>query len=52
MKDGVLPGSKVIEHVPATSIVKLERGDPIVLGAEDFERLAKAFFADLERRFR
>ncbi|MEK6437565.1 hypothetical protein [Pseudonocardia sp. T1-2H] len=36
----------------ATSIVKLEVGDPIVLGAEDFERLAKAFFADLESRFR
>jgi hypothetical protein len=41
----------VIKYVPATSVVKLEVGDPTVLGAEDFERLAKAFFADLESRF-
>jgi hypothetical protein len=31
--------------------VKLESGDRIVLGAEDFERLAKAFFAELESKF-
>jgi hypothetical protein len=41
----------MIKYVPATSVVKLEVGDPIVLGAEYFERLAKAFFADLESKF-
>jgi hypothetical protein len=51
MKDGVLHGSKMIKYVPATSVVKLEVGYPIALGAEDFERLAKAFFADLESKF-
>jgi hypothetical protein len=41
----------VIKHVPTESVLKLEIGDRIRLTADDFERLATAFFADLERTF-
>ena len=50
--DGVLRGNKVLTYIPAESVLKLEIGDRIRLGADDFERLATAFFAELESRFR
>ncbi len=49
--DGVLRGNNVIKLVPDQSVVKLEIGDRIRLSAAQFERLAKAFFADIEAKF-
>jgi hypothetical protein len=49
--DGVLRGSNVIKLVPEQSVVKLRIGDTIRLDADQFERLAAAFFTDLERKF-
>ncbi|RZL76216.1 MAG: hypothetical protein EOP32_29675 [Rhodococcus sp. (in: high G+C Gram-positive bacteria)] len=48
---GVLCGINVIRYVPDQSVLKLEIGDRIRLGADDFERLASAFFAELKSRF-
>jgi hypothetical protein len=36
---------------PAKSVLKLEIGDEIRLSGEDFARLSRAFFAELERKF-
>jgi hypothetical protein len=49
--DGVLRGNNVIKYVPEQSVLKLDIGDEIKLSAADFDRLAKAFFADLEAKF-
>jgi hypothetical protein len=49
--DGVLRGNNVIKYVPEQSVLKLEPGDRIELSAADFDRFAKAFFADLEAKF-
>ena len=48
---GVLRGNNVVKYVPEQSVVGLKIGDPIRLSADDFERLAAAFFADLKRKF-
>jgi hypothetical protein len=37
--------------VPEHTVVKLEAGDRIRLGAAQFERLSKGFFAEIESRF-
>jgi hypothetical protein len=49
--NGVLRGSNVIKLVPDQSVVKLHLGDPIRLTEDDFERLAAAFFDEMERKF-
>jgi hypothetical protein len=49
--DGVLRGNNVVKFVPETSVLGLKPGDRIQLTADDFDRLAKAFLAELERRF-
>ena len=49
--DGVLRGNNVIKLKPDESVLKLDIGDPIRLSAEQFERLSKAFFAEIEARF-
>lgn len=49
--DGVLTVDKTIKLKAATSELGLEYGDPIRLTADDFARLAAAFFTELERRF-
>lgn len=49
--DGVLRGNEVIRYVPADSTLGLEVGERIRLTADQFERLADAFFAELEARF-
>jgi hypothetical protein len=48
---GVFRGNKVIKLKPDETVLKLEPGDPIALNAEQFDRLAGAFFAELESRF-
>jgi hypothetical protein len=49
--DGVLRGSNVVKLIPDQSVLKFDMGDPISLSAAQFQRLAKAFFAELESRF-
>jgi hypothetical protein len=49
--NGMLRGDKQIKLTPERSVLKLNIGDPIKLTRAEFERLAAAFFAELERRF-
>jgi hypothetical protein len=49
--DGVLRGSTVIRLVPEESVSKIGIGERIELTADRFERIADAFFAELERRY-
>lgn len=49
--DAVLRGNNVIKLVPEESVVKLDIGDRIRLRAAEFERLSKAFFAEIEAKF-
>jgi hypothetical protein len=48
---GVLRANNVIKLVPEKSVVGLEPGERIRLTAAQFERLAKAFLAEIEARF-
>jgi hypothetical protein len=48
---GELRGKNVIKYLPDESVVGLEEGERISLSAAEFERLAKAFFADIESKF-
>jgi hypothetical protein len=47
----VLTADKAIRLTPATSLLKLEVGDPIKLDERAFALVAGAFFAELERRY-
>ena len=49
--DGVLRGNNVIKFVPADSVLQLDIGDRIRLGAAQFERLSNAFLAEIRGRF-
>jgi hypothetical protein len=49
--DGVLRGDNVIKLIPDQSVLKLDIGDPIRLSAAQFQRLSKAFFAEIEAKF-
>ncbi|MCU1353155.1 MAG: hypothetical protein JWM05_2364 [Acidimicrobiales bacterium] len=49
--DGLLDVGTVIKLVPDESVLKLEVGDRIQVTEEQFERLAAAFFAELESKF-
>ncbi|HEY5142853.1 MAG TPA: hypothetical protein VII98_05085 [Solirubrobacteraceae bacterium] len=49
--DGVLRGNNVIRLVPAESVLGLQIGDRIRLTATEFDRLAKAFLAEIRARF-
>jgi hypothetical protein len=49
--DGVLQGNNVIKFVPDDSVLKLNVGDRIKLTAAQFDRLAKAFLAEIESKF-
>ena len=49
--NGVFRANKVIKLDPDDSVAKIKFGDRIKLGAAQFERLAKAFFAEIEARF-
>jgi hypothetical protein len=48
---GVLRATNVVKWIPAKTVLGLAVGDPILLTADDFERLAAAFFAELEAKF-
>lgn len=48
---GTFRGNNVIKYVPESAVLKLEVGDTIKLGLDDFERLADAFFDELKRKF-
>jgi hypothetical protein len=49
--DGALRGNNVIKYTPEASVLKLNIGDRIRPGMAAFDRLAKAFLADIERKF-
>jgi|SRR5947209_6161538 len=49
--NGSLRGINVIKYVPEDSVLGLDLGDRINLSAAEFERLSKAFFADLEAKY-
>jgi hypothetical protein len=48
---GVPRGNNVVKLIPEESVVKLNIGDRIKLTATQFDRLSKAFFAELEGKF-
>lgn len=48
---GELRGNNVIKYERDESVLKLDVGQPIRIGATDFERLSRAFFDDLEAKF-
>jgi hypothetical protein len=48
---GELRGNNVIKYRPEESVLKLEEGDRIQIRAAQFERLFKAFLAELDARF-
>jgi hypothetical protein len=49
--DGTLRGNNVIKLKPAESVLKLELGDRIELTQDQFERLYRAFLAELKAKF-
>jgi hypothetical protein len=49
--EGVLVVAKSIKLEPESSILHLEAGDEIAIGASDFQRLAEAYFAEIEAKF-
>jgi hypothetical protein len=49
--DGVLRGNTVIKLIPDQSVLKLNIGDRVRLSAPQFDRLAKAFLAELQSKF-
>src|SRR3954464_7650554 len=49
--DGVLRGNNVVKFVPERSVTRLEPGERIRLSADEFERLAGAFLAEVEAKF-
>jgi hypothetical protein len=48
---GVLRANNVIKLKPDQTVLKLQPGDAIDVSATQFERLAGAFFTELESRF-
>jgi hypothetical protein len=49
--DGLLTADKTITYRPDASVLGLSIGDPIHLDQPQFETLAAAYFAELERKF-
>jgi len=48
---GIVAADKTIKLNPATSVLRHQVGDEIELSEEDFLRLSKAFFAEIESKF-
>src|SRR3954469_6486829 len=49
--DGVFRGNNVIKVRPGETVLDLEPGDRIAIGAEQFERLSQAFLGEIEEKF-
>jgi hypothetical protein len=49
--DGVLRGNNVIKLMAGQTVCKLDVGDPIRLSAAQFQRVYKAFLAEIEAKF-
>lgn len=49
--DGVLRGNNVVRFIPEQSVLGLNIGDRIRLRRAQFERLAKSFYTEIERKF-
>jgi hypothetical protein len=47
--NNIMCADKTIKLDPAKSVLKYKVGDEVKLNAEDFERIAKAFFAEIEK---
>lgn len=48
---GILRAINAIKYEPERAVLGLKVGDPVRLSVGDVERLAAAFFEDLERKF-
>jgi len=48
---GVMTADKSIKLTPATSVLTYEPGDTIELSQADFDKMSKAFFAEIEKKF-
>src|SRR3954451_6891894 len=51
MADGGLETNNVIKYKPEEAVLGLEPGDRVALSQSDFERLYKAFVAELEAKY-
>ena len=51
LHDGVKTAESGIKLAPEPSVLKLQRGEAITLREADFVALARAFFAEVERKF-
>ena len=49
-RGGVLAADAAIAYDPAGSVLRIDLGDRIALNADDFEAIAAAFLAEIERR--
>jgi hypothetical protein len=49
--NGIMRADTQIKLTAEGSVLGISVGDPIKLSEEDFERLSKAFFTELKRRF-
>lgn len=49
--DGEMTADRTIKYDPAKSVLGLKIGDPIRLTADDFERLAAAYFVEIYQRY-
>lgn len=48
---GVFSADSTIKYTPDASVLRLKFGDRIAMTAPQFEKLAEAFFADIEAKF-
>jgi hypothetical protein len=49
--DGILSANNVIKLNPEETVLKIDVGDRIKLSAAEFQRLSKAFLAEIESKF-
>jgi hypothetical protein len=49
--DGVMRANKVIKLKPEETVLHIEPGDRIALGADQFERLSDAFLGEIAAKF-
>ena len=49
--NNIMTADNTIKYKPENSIVKYQPGDEIKLKQEDFLKLSKAFFAEIESKY-